>query len=329
VTPDLRRTSSTTLVLSLLLCLSFATAAAQEPNPAQVLLNAGRVDDVIALLQRQLAANKDNAEANNLLARAYYAEEVTDKAIPPGERAAELAPQNSVYHLWLGRIYGQKAEKVNPFSAMGFAKKVRDQFEKAVQLDPNNMDARSDLAEFYVEAPGMVGGGKDKARAQADAIASKNPALAHWVRARLAEKDKNFAEAEIEYKAAIDSSKGRADQWLNLAAFYQQRNRIPEMLDAINKAVAAPRKTSAVLFDAAGLLFHANQKLTLAAEFDNKYLASKDKVEEAPAFKAYFLLGQILEKQGDITSAAKQYQSALAFAKDFAPARDALKKIQK
>jgi tetratricopeptide (TPR) repeat protein len=317
------------LVLSLLIFLSFTTATAQEPNPAQALLNAGRVDDAIALLQRQLATNKDNAEANNLLARAYYAEDVTDKAIPPGERAVDLAPQNSVYHLWLGRIYGQKAEKANPFSAMGFAKKVRDQFEKAVQLDPNNMEARSDLAEFYIEAPGMVGGGKDKARAQAEAIASKNPALAHWIRARIAGKDKNYTDAEKEYKAAIDSSAGQADQWLNLAAFYHERKRDPEMLEAVNKAIAAPRKSSAVLYDAASLLFHADQKLTLAIELDNKYLVSKDKVEEAPAFKAYFLLGQILEKQGDKAGAAKQYQAALALARDFAPAREALNKLQK
>jgi tetratricopeptide (TPR) repeat protein len=317
----------TLLFAALIPCSLSATP--QEPNPAQVLLSAGRVDDAIALLQRQVTGNKDNAETQNLLARAYYAEEATDKAIPPGERAIELAPQNSMYHLWMGRIYGQKAERVMALRAAGFAGKVREQFEKAVQLDPNNMEARADLAEFYVDAPGFMGGGKDKARAQADAIVSKNPALAHWIRALAADKDKNYAEAEKEYKAAIDASGGHAEQWLNLAGFYQHRDRTPEMLDALNKAIVAPRKSSAVFYDAAGLLFHANQKLPLAAELDNKYLSAKDKSEEAPAFKAHLLMGQILEKQGDTAAAAKQYQAALALAKDFAPARDALKKLQK
>jgi tetratricopeptide (TPR) repeat protein len=322
-----KKVFSTLLFAALIACSLSATP--QEPNPAQALLSAGRVDDTIALLQKQLTGNKDNAEAQNLLARAYYAEESTDKAIQAGERAIELAPQNSVYHLWMGRIYGQKAERVMALRAAGFAGKVRDQFEKAVQLDPNNMEARADLAEFYVEAPGFMGGGKDKARAQADAIASKNPSVAHWIQALAANKDKNYAEAEKEYKAAIDASGGRAEQWLNLANFYQQRNRTPEMLDALNKAVAAPRRSSAIFFDSAGLLFHANQKLLLAAELDNKYLAAKDKSEEAPAFKAHLLLGQIMEKQGDTAGAVKQYQAALALAKDFAPARDALKKLQK
>jgi tetratricopeptide (TPR) repeat protein len=304
-------------------------ALAADSNQTQSLLNAGRVDEAIALLKQQIATNKSNADAQNLLARAYYAEELTDQAIPPGERAVEIAPNSSLFHLWLGRIYGAKAEKANPFRAMGFARKVRDQFESAVQLDPNNLEARTDLAEFYLEAPGMVGGGKDKAAAQAEALTTKAPHIAHWIRARLAEKDKNYTEAEKEYKAAIESTKTNAEQWLNLAGFYQQRGRIPEMQHALDKAVTAPRKSSAVLYDAAHLLFHANQKLPLAAELDNKYLNSKDKVEEAPAFKAYVLLGQILEKQGDKAGAAKQYQAALSLAKDYAPAKDALSKLQK
>jgi tetratricopeptide (TPR) repeat protein len=302
-------------------------AGTQSSNPAQELLSDGRIDDAVSLLQQQIAKNDSDAESHNLLARAYYAAEMTDRAIKEGETAVELAPQNSVNHLWLARIYGQKAEKVNPFRAAGFAGKVRDQFEKAVQLDPNNVEARTDLAEFYIEAPGIMGGGKDKARAQADQLAQKNPAAAHWVRARLAEKDKNYSEAEKEYKLAIDSSGGRAEQWLNLASFYQKRNRLPEMQEAVNKAVAAPRKSSAVLYDAADLLFHANQNLPLAAKLDNEYLASKDKAEEAPSFRAHYLLGQILEKQGDKPGAAKQYEAALSQAKEYGPAREALKKL--
>ena len=52
--------------------------------------------------------------------------------------------------------------------------------------------ARTDLAEFYLEAPGIVGGGQDKARAQADQVAKLNPAKAHWIQGRLAEKNKDL-----------------------------------------------------------------------------------------------------------------------------------------
>ncbi len=90
------------------------------------------------------------------------------------------------------------------------AKKVRTEFERAVELDPANWEARTDLAEFYLEAPGIVGGGKDKARAQAQALTPLNPAMAHWVMGRIAEKNKDDATAEREYRAAIDASHGGA-----------------------------------------------------------------------------------------------------------------------
>src|SRR5437868_595108 len=76
------------------------------------------------------------------------------------------------------------------------AKKVRQEFERAVELDASNVDARSDLAEFYIEAPAFMGGGKNKARREAEAIAQHDAATAHWLQARIAEKDEHFDVAE-------------------------------------------------------------------------------------------------------------------------------------
>ncbi len=84
-----------------------------------------------------------------------------------GERAVNLEPQNASYHLWLGREYGRKAGDSNPLSAAGMARKAKNEFERAVQLDPANVQARVDLSEYYIEAPAIMGGGLDKARAQA------------------------------------------------------------------------------------------------------------------------------------------------------------------
>ena len=68
---------------------------------------------------------------------------------------------------YVGRIYGEKADRAGFFSAAGLAKKVRTEFERSVEFSPNSWQARTDLAEFYLEAPGIVGGGKEKARSQA------------------------------------------------------------------------------------------------------------------------------------------------------------------
>jgi tetratricopeptide (TPR) repeat protein len=239
-----------------------------------------------------------------------------------------LESGNSEYHLWLGRTYGEKADGSNFFSAAGLAKKVRNEFERAVQLDPNNVSARVDLAEFYLEAPGIVGGGQDKARAQADLVAKLNPAKAHWIRGRLAEKNKDLPTAEREYRAAIDTSHGGANAWLNLALFYRKTGRLDEMQDALKKAADAPMDQPEVLIDAASTLLRANRDLPFATQLVRRYLSSTT-VEQAPPFKAHYLLGTILEKQGDKEGAAKEYQTALLLAKDFGRAREALNRVNR
>jgi tetratricopeptide (TPR) repeat protein len=250
-----------------------------------------------------------------------------DKAIREGERAVALEPNNADYHLWLGRAYGRKAEHASWFSAASLAGKMRDQFERAVQLNGQDVDARTDLAEFYVEAPGIMGGGKDKAIAQANSLEPLDRATAHWVRAKLAEKDKNYAAAEAEYKAAVADG-NRPDMWLSLASFYRRQDRLADMDDAVNKAITAEKHpvSSSALFDAATLLIRAGRTFQ-AANFLTKYLASKEKVEDAPAFQAHYMLGQIYEKQGDRAAAAREYSFALQMAKDYKDAREALNRV--
>ncbi len=101
-----------------------------------------------------------------------------------------------MYHLWLGREYGQKASSVNPLSAASLAKKTKNEFEQAVKLDPANVQARADLSEYYTDAPSFMGGGLDKARDQAAQVAKYDEATSHWILAIVAEKEKNYTEAE-------------------------------------------------------------------------------------------------------------------------------------
>jgi tetratricopeptide (TPR) repeat protein len=297
-------------------------------QPAEQLLAEGRVDEAIITLRGAIDKSPNDAEAYNLLCRAYYSLGDWNRGIDNCEKAVSLAPSNSLYHLWLGRIYGEKADTVNFMSAASLAGKVRDQFEKAVQLNPHSADARTDLAEFYLEAPGIVGGGRDKAEAQAAALDKLNPSKADWVRGRLAEKKKDYATAEKEYRAAIDASHGGANDWLNLALFYRHVGRLSEMEDAINHAAAARMDEPGVLVEGADNLIRAGRNFPEAIRMLRRYLA-EFKVEEAPAFKAHYLLGTVLEKQGNKQAAAAEYMAALALAKDFSRARQGLDRVNR
>jgi tetratricopeptide (TPR) repeat protein len=313
-------------ILALLWLALAAASSAADPNPRE-LLASGRVDEVTNLLNRRIQTAPNDAEALHLLARAYFAQQRWDQAISAAERAVALQPSNPEYHLWLGRAYGEKADKSNFVTAASLAKKLKLEFERAVQLDPSSVDARSDLAEFYIGAPGVLGGGKDKALAQAAEIAKHDPARAHWVRAAVAQKNGDLALAEKELKAAIEASHGHASYWLNLASFYRRNARLDEMEQAISKAVNAERKKPDALFDAAELLFRAGRNYPAALKFFRAYLASNTLSEEAPAFQAHYQLGLLLEKMGDRSAAAQEYRAALSLAKDFSRAQDALSKL--
>ena len=244
-------------------------------------------------------------------------------------KAVALDPNNSRYHMWLGRIYGEKADGSNFFSAASLAGKVRTEFEAAVRLDPNNVDARSDLGEFYLEAPGIVGGGRDKAEAQAQALAALDPAKADYLKGRIAEKKKDLAGAEKEYRAAIEASHGSALTWFNLALFFRHQQRWNDMEDAIQHAVSAQVDRPEIIMESGEVLLRSGRNFPAAVQYLRRYLALNSKVEEAPAFKAHYLLGTALEKQGDKQGAAQEYRAALSLAKNFSRAQEALDRLNR
>jgi len=322
----MRITNSIQRTLWLLLLFTAICNAASTPGAE--LLASGKADEAVAVLQKAVTDNPNDAASFNLLCRVYYSFANWDQAISAGEKSVALDANNSMYHMWLGRSYGEKADNSSVFSAPGLAKKARIEFETAVKLNPENIDARGDLSEFYVEAPGMMGGGTDKAEAQAQALEKLFPARAHWIRARIAEKKKDYTIAEKEYREAIQSHENSAT-WLDLASYFRHRDRLPEMEDAINHAVDRKVDPPEALVEGAEMLIRTGRNFGKATELLRKYLNSGQLVEEAPAFRAHYQLGVVLEKQGDKKGAAQEYSAALALAKGFSRAKEALDKVNR
>lgn len=315
---------------ALLLALTFASSCAMPSRAAQSLsaanadLQAGKADEAITLLSAALKSDPNDAEANNLLCRVEYTLQQFDAAVGHCEKAASISPQNSDYHLWLGRATGEKASRANFMSAFSLARKTREEFETAVKLDPKNADALSDLGEFYEEAPGAVGGGMDKAEEIAKKLSAIDPAREHQLRAEMAEKQKDLDTAEKEYKASCTGSRA-AIQWMELAGFYRKHERWADMDAAIKsgEAAAAHDKKSAVaLFNAAGTLARANRQPQEAIRLFKSYLASQELTEEAPAFDALTRLAKLEKQTGDTAGAQRDRAAALALAHDYKPAQD-------
>ena len=143
---------------------------------------------------------------------------------------------------------------------------------------------------------------------------------------RLAERAKDEPSAEREYRAAIDASHGGARAWLNLAIFFRHTNRLDEMEQALTTLESRPLDRPESLMDGASMLLRTNRNLPLGERLLRRYLQSP--VETGPAFKAHYLLGQMLEKQGDRAGAAREFRAALSLAHTYGPAREALHRVE-
>ena len=299
-----------------------ADSDSQTTARANIALQQGRVDDAASILKTHLSTQPKDALSHQLLCRVFYAQDMADLAIHECELAVYNDPTNSENHLWLGRAYGMKASHANPIEAFTLARKVRDEFERSVQLDPQAPRAASDLGEYYISAPSIVGGGADKAQALITRIEPRFPMYSHRLRAMLAEKDGDEAAAEREFKNAVAVSNA-PPAWIDLAAFYQRHAKPDQAVAAIQSALAASPQ-NAVLVDAASILTSAQRSPEMAERLLLTYLNSSAKTDEAPAFKVHLQLGQLLAHRGDAAGAYSHFTAALALASSYPPARKAV-----
>lgn len=176
-----------------------AVCAAQARSQFAPLLRAHKYAEAERIADADLA--RDPLDADALIAKADAIVALdpdgrADEAVKLGEQCVAAHPQHSGCYLAAGNALGAKARHAGPLAAMGDATRIRDDFLKAVELDPRNTDARFALLDYYIQAPRLVGGGKARARALAAQTEAVNPAAARLMQAQLALADKDEAQAE-------------------------------------------------------------------------------------------------------------------------------------
>jgi tetratricopeptide (TPR) repeat protein len=286
-------------------------------------LKNGHANDAITLLQQQLSKNSANAADHDLLCRVYIQEERWADAERECNRAVELEPSNSSYHQWLGRAYGGAAAHASLTSAYSLAKKVHAEFEAAVHLDPKNESALSDLGEYLVDVPRILGGGTTHAEEIARQLHPLSAARYHALQAKIDEKNSDFPGAEQQWHLAIQSSPDPADQWMDLAELYADRKNFPAMRQAIQSGIAADPGNGPALVQGATLLIDKHQDSRQAEQMLRQYLASRQQSEDAPAFQVHVQLGNLLAANGDHAASQREYASAHALASHYEPAQQA------
>ncbi len=302
-----------------------AEAPQQSLDAIHAALYAGQADRALDLLRTLEPEGARPAEALNLECRVRLTLRQWDPAVQACEQAVRLDNQNSVYHSWLGRALGKKAETASFISAFSLGKRVRAEFEEAVRLSPRSAEALADLGDFYVEAPGFMGGGTEKAASVASQLDGLDPAAAAQLRGRIAEARKDYGTAEREFRHAVAVALHPATHLATLASFLERRQRWDDMDTAVRACeVAAGRDSRAAvaLYDCAGVLIDARRDPQTAAKLLEEYLSSSSKTDEAPAFEAWVRLARLEHDLGDAAAAQRDRNAALALAHEYPAAQE-------
>src|SRR6266478_1384136 len=202
--------------------VSMAHAESRVPAAAKSAFAAGDYPKAIEILNRAAAESPRDAEVQLLLARSYFESEQFDRGIAPAEAAVSLEPKNSGYHELLGRIYGEKADRSGWLSALSLAKKARKEFEAAVRLDEHNFSAMQALIEFDCSAPGIAGGGEDKARPEVEKLSALDAAEGAYAAGNCRRQKKDFAAADAEFQKALALHPKAADLIYDIGDHYMK-----------------------------------------------------------------------------------------------------------
>jgi tetratricopeptide (TPR) repeat protein len=295
------------------------------PDVAQA-YEAGDYSKASENLKKILAQNPNDAQADLWLARCFLEIGEFDQAVIYGEQAVKLDPKSSEFHSWLGRAYGLKAEQSRSFL---LARKSREEFLTAIQLDADNLQARRDLMDYYLGAPWILGGSKDKAWEQVQEIAARDRVAGCLARADYWQGVGNLPLAEKAYQQLLALRPERVGPYFEVADFFESSGNARQIESAI-KAASQIEPTDPRLSYYRGVAeIMENRELTEAERHLKDYIAQSPKRDDFPSqASAHQWLGQLYERWGKAKEAIEQYRIALHLSPGYEAAQKGLTRLE-
>ncbi len=251
-----------------------------------------------------------------------------DKASAVLEKAVAATPKNADAHYLLGGSYGRQAQGAGVLKQASLARKAKAALERAVELDPNHLDARDALVDYYTIAPGVMGGSNEKARAQAAEIKKRDSLRGHRAFSRIYMRDEKIDLARKELVDAVreQPNNHRAHQSLGLFYLTADKN-YPAALHEFEMALKLQPDYMPAHLRIGQHAALTGINLTRGEAFVKKYLTYKPTAEEPSIAVAWYWLGMVYEKQGRKSDAKQAFTSALKLAPNDKGIKEALKRV--
>jgi tetratricopeptide (TPR) repeat protein len=326
------RWGSAVLLLVAALALQAGSARGGQDSlaEAQREYNTGRYTRAVDTLAAATAKSPGDAPLHFLLGQSYYQLREFTRAMASLERSVQLVPNNSEYHDWLGKAYGRKAEESMFLSAMSWARKTHKEFEVAVQLDPTNFEAQRDLIRYEINAPGVVGGGEERALKHIADLEKIDPLQGQLAHGEFFSTKKRFAEADAVFAKVLETNTDRIGVYLEVAEYYRDRQNIPKMGEAIVAAERAAADDRRLKFYRGMLLVLKGKNPAEAESLLKSYIATVPDNSDLPSHaSALEWLGKLHEAQGRFSEAAQEYRDSLALDPHNKAVEEAWKRVQK
>jgi tetratricopeptide (TPR) repeat protein len=319
---------------SLIIAPPCVNAAVRElPGDIDRLYNGGLYRQAAEALTAAIQREPQESSLHYWLGRCFYELRDYNRAVSSLERAIALEPDRSDYHDWLGKSYGRKAEEASrfaPFSSISLAHKTRREFETAVRLDANNLEAQRDLIRYLMNAPGIVGGSEPAAEQRVHALSAVNSIEGELAQAELLASRKKFDEANQQYRKILNLKPDRIGVYFEIAEYYRDRGDAGQMSEAVEAgALLAPSDHRLDYYRGIALIL-GNRNQGEAEKDLHRYLDTVPDNDNVPSHSTtHEWLGKLYDKEGQLDRAAQEYRAALILDPRNKQASEALKALQK
>ena len=305
-----------------------ASLSAQNGDGGIASFNAQRYADARRELDSTVRAHPNDARAHHYLGRIAMHETRFQEAITHLQKAAELEPSVAEHQILLGRAYGQLAVRSGLTKKFGLAKRARAALERAVELDPTSIEARSGLIQFHLLAPGLVGGSSSKARAHAAEIAKQNPFRGALARAWIAEDRKSYDEAAREYRDAIARAPDSLISYWGLAQLWQRGERFDSSFALMDDLIKRQPDAMPAYYYYGRAASLSGQHLPEAVAALERYIAYEPEEGEPPRSSAHYRLGLVYERMGERDKAKREFETSLRLEPTRGEVKAALRRVR-